>query len=228
LMSLGKRIRDISVASLNEMLESSEDPVRLIDNYLAAQSEQIRSSEKLLSQCLSHAQSVRQMYLTADQLKAKREQQALLALKAGEDQVARLALQEKLQQEELSAKYQALYEESKQSVLELEGQIRQLKTEYDEVASKRSYYMARLEAVRLQQRMNERMQRSGGTVGSMRMFDRFDERVSDMELQARTLREVRGHARDALQMAGSAAAHALEQELANLRRKLEKEGWISR
>jgi phage shock protein A len=210
------------------MLESSDDPVRLIDKYLAAQSEQIRSSEKLLSQCLSHAQSVRQQYLTADQLKVKREQQALLALKAGEDEVARLALQEKLQQEELSARYQALYEESKHSVLELEDQLRQLKAEYDEVASKRSYYMARLEAIRLQQRMNERMRSTNGTMSTMRMFDRFDERVSDMELHARTLREVRSQTREVLQMAGSQAAHALEVELENLRRKLEKEGWISR
>ncbi len=94
-MSLGKRFRDITVAHFNEMLENAEDPVRLIDKYLANQSEQIRESERLLHQCLTHAASLRQQYTSAEKMKERREQQALLALKAGEDEIARIALQEK-------------------------------------------------------------------------------------------------------------------------------------
>ncbi|WP_284644335.1 PspA/IM30 family protein [Paenibacillus silviterrae] len=224
-MSLGKRFRDLTVASFNEMLENSEDPVRLIDKYLASQSEQIRESERLLQQCLSHAASLRQQYTSAEQLKARREQQALLALKAGEDEVARLALQEKLQQEEKAGQYKALYEQSKLGIVELEEQIQQLKADFDEIASKRTYYIARLESVRLQQRMNERLRQVGG-VPSPRLFDRLEERVSDMEITARTLREVRGQVRDAWTTASTAASSALEQEMSKLRQKLEKEGWM--
>lgn len=223
-MSLGKRFRDITVAHFNEMLENSEDPVRLIDKYLASQSEQIRESEKLLQQCLSHAASLRHQYTSAEQLKERREQQAMLALRAGEDEVARLALQEKMVQEEKAAQYRALYEQSKLGIVELEEQVQQLKADFDEIASKRSYYIARLESVRLQQRMNERL-RSMGAGPSPRMFERLEERVSDMELTARTLREVRGHVRDAWNAASSAASQALDQELAKLRSKLQQEGW---
>ncbi len=206
------------------MLENSEDPVRLIDKYLASQSEQIRESEKLLQQCLSHAASLRHQYAAAEQLKERREQQAMLALRAGEDEVARMALQEKMAQEEKAAQYKALYEQSKLGIVELEEQVQQLKADFDEIASKRSYYIARLESVRLQQRMNERM-RSMGAGPSPRMFERLEERVSDMELTARTLREVRGHVRDAWTAASGAASQALDQELAKLRSKLQQEGW---
>ncbi|AEI42081.1 PspA/IM30 family protein [Paenibacillus mucilaginosus] len=226
-MSLGKRFRDLTVAHFNEMLEQSEDPVRLIDKYLASQSEQIRESERLLQQCLSHASSLRQQYMSAEQLKERREGQALLALKAGEEEVARMALQEKMQQEEKAAQYKALYEQSKHGIVELEAQLQQFKADFDEVASKRSYYIARLESVRLQQRMNERLRSMGGGV-SPRMFDRLEERVSDMELTARTLREVRGQVRDAWNAASSAAGSAVEQELAKLRSKLQEEGWNRR
>ncbi|WP_426451513.1 PspA/IM30 family protein [Paenibacillus sp. S-38] len=225
-MSIGKRFRDLTVAHFNEMLEQSEDPVRLIDKYLASQSEQIRESERLLQQCLSHASSLRQQYISAEQLKERREGQALLALKAGEEEVARRALQEKMQQEEKAAQYKALYEQSKHGIVELEEQVQQLKADFDEVASKRSYYIARLESVRLQQRMNERFRSMGGV--SPRMFDRLEERVSDMELTARTLREVRGHVRDVWNAASSAAGSAVEQELAKLRSKLQEEGWDRR
>ncbi|MCZ8522855.1 MULTISPECIES: PspA/IM30 family protein [Paenibacillus] len=222
-MSIGKRFRDLTVAHFNEMLEQSEDPVRLIDKYLASQSEQIRESERLLQQCLSHASSLRQQYIAAEQLKERREGQALLALKAGEEEVARLALQEKMQQEEKAVQYKALYEQSKHGIVELEEQVQGLKADFDEVASKRSYYIARLESVRLQQRMNERLRSMGGGV-SPRMFDRLEERVSDMELSARTLREVRSQVREAWTAAGS----AVDQELAKLRSKLEEEGWNRR
>ncbi|WP_282939870.1 PspA/IM30 family protein [Paenibacillus sp. RC67] len=227
-MSLGKRFRDITVATFNEMLEQSEDPVRLIDKYLNSQAEQIRESERLLQQCLSHAASLRQQYMNAAQLKERREQQAVIALKAGEEEVARIALQEKLQQEERSTQYKALYEQSKLGIVELEEQVQQLKSDFDEVAAKRSYYIARLESVRLQQRMNERLRGMGGGFGSTqpRMFDRLEERVSDMEMTARTLREVRSQSRDAFMAAGSAASSVLESELAKLKSKLQQEGWM--
>ncbi|WP_028548878.1 PspA/IM30 family protein [Paenibacillus sp. UNC451MF] len=227
-MSLGKRFRDITVATFNEMLEQSEDPVRLIDKYLNSQAEQIRESEKLLQQCLSHAASLRQQYMNAAQLKERREQQAVIALKAGEEEVARIALQEKLQQEERSTQYKALYEQSKLGIVELEEQVQQLKSDFEEVAAKRSYYIARLESVRLQQRMNERLRGMGGGFGAAqpRMFDRLEDRVSDMEMTARTLREVRSQSRDAFMAAGTAASQVLESELAKLKSKLQQEGWM--
>src|SRR5690606_28218978 len=149
-MSLMKRVRDITVATLNEKLEHAEDPVRMIDQYLTAQKQQIQESEKQYQQMPVHAQTVRQQVITAEQMKDKREQQAMLALKAGEEHVAKMALQEKLQHEETFEKYSALYEESKHSILELQQRLEELKRDFDEVLSKRHYYMARLQSVRLQ------------------------------------------------------------------------------
>jgi phage shock protein A len=227
-MSLVKRFRDITVAHFNELLEQSEDPVRLIDKYLSSQAEQIRESERLMQQCLAHAATLRQQYMAAAQLKERREQQAMIALKAGEEEVARIALQEKLQQEERSVQYKGLYDQSKLGLVELEDQLKQLKADFEEVGAKRSYYMARLESIRLQQRMNERMQRMGGGLGSAepRMFERLEDRVSDMEMTAKALREVRARGREALLIAGTAASNVLDNELEKLKTKLQQEGWM--
>lgn len=222
-MSIIKRVRDISVATLNEMLEQSEDPVRLIDRYLFTQKEQIDQSERLYFQCLNHAQSLRQQMLQAEQMKEKREQQALIALKAGEEAIAKLALQEKIIHEEKADQYRGLYEESRQSILELQEQLNQMKSDYQEVVAKRGYYQARLETVRLQQQLNARM--SGGAGGDTpRMFARLEDKVSDLELEARSLRELRQAGRDALYAAGTTASSILETELEKLRKKLEQGG----
>jgi len=223
-MSLMRRMRDITVATLNDRLEQAEDPIKLIDQYLTAQKEQIVESEKVYRQMMAHAQTLRQQMMSAEQLRDKREQQAMVALKAGEEHVAKMALQEKLIQEEKYAQFKELYDQSKLSIVELEEQIDQMKRDFDEVLAKRQYYLARLESVRLQKRMNESIR--GGYAGiSGRAFHRLEERISDLELETRALSEVRRFGRE-LAHAGGVMQQTLEHELAQLRNKLEKEGWL--
>jgi phage shock protein A len=224
-MSIMKRLRDITVATLNEHLEQAEDPVRLIDQYLAARREQLQHSERLYQQCVGHASAMRQQYLMALETKEKREHQAIVALKAGEEQMARIVLQEKLQAEEKSDQYKKLYEDAQQAVLELGEDMKQMRSDYQEVAEKRSYYLARMEAARLQQRMNERMGGFGaGNYGATRSFNRLEDRVSDMEMQAKTLRDVRRMGGGYAGGGYAPANPAVDAELAALRQKLEREG----
>lgn len=222
-MGIMKRVRDISVATLNEMLEQSEDPVRLIDRYLYTQKEQIDQTERLYFQCLNHGQSLRQQMLQAEQMREKREQQALIALKAGEETIAKMALQEKILHEEKAEQYRGLYEDSRESIIELQEQLNQMKADYQEVAAKRGYYQARIETLRLQQQMNARMSGAGGA-DTPRMFARLEDKVSDMELEAKSLRELRQAGREALYTMGSAAQSVLDTELSKLRKRLEQEG----
>lgn len=222
-MSILRRMRDITVATLNERLESSEDPVRLIDQYLAECRRQIEDAERLYADCARHAESLRRQFRTAEELKEKREQQAMLAIKAGEEEVARIALQDKMQHEETYARYVELYDEALEPLAELELQLKELRSEVQEVAAKRSYYQARMESARLQQRLNERAHRS--EYGSTnRMFNRLEDRVSDMESMTRTLRDVRHMTRESTYGKDSATGSALERELEMLKKKLQQEG----
>lgn len=223
-MSIMKRVRDITVANLNGKLEKAEDPVKLIDSYLLSQREQIMQSEQLYKQCLAHSESMRRQYLTAEELIEKREQQARIAIRAGEEDIARLALQEKMLNEEKALQYKELYDKSKLALVELEEQLQQLRADYDEVVSKRQYYAARMESVRLQQRMNERLG-SGLNRGPENAFRRLEDRVNDWEMETKALSDLRKMTQDTLYRAGTAVKETLELELEKLKQKLEKEGW---
>lgn len=226
-MSIMKRMRDISVATLNERLEKSEDPVRLIDQYIYSQKAQIAEAEKLYQQCVHHSQQMRHHYLNAEQLAEKRAEQAKIAVKAGEEAVARLALQEKILNEEKSEQYRKLYEQGQQSIIELETQLQQLKADLQEVTHKRQFYVARLESIRLKRQMNERMG-GVGAQGTSRMFDRLDERITDMELEASALHDVRNNTKDKWIELGYEVKETIEKELQQLREKLEEEGWLKK
>lgn len=219
-MSIAKRVRDLTVATLNDRLENAQDPIRVIDTFLRELAEAIRETEMLLKQCVTHTANVKAQYLQADALVKKREAQAVLAVKAGEDAVARVALAEKALEEEKRNGYRELYEQSQRNVDELERRLEEMKREYQEVYHKRQYYLARIETLRLQRRMQERT-RSFATEGTQ-WFNRLEDRILDMELEARSLLDVRGG-----QFLDRAAerltyeADKIEEALMQLKKKLE-------
>ena len=59
-MSVFRRMRDITVASLNEHLEQSQDPVKLIDQFLVSTRQDIGEAEKLRHQYASHTRQMKQ------------------------------------------------------------------------------------------------------------------------------------------------------------------------
>lgn len=226
-MSVMKRVRDISVATFHDKLERSEDPVKLIDRYLSEQGERIRQSEKLYQQCINHASQLKVQYVQAEQMCSKREEQALIALKAGEDDLARLALQEKLLHEEKYTQYKQLYDQSMQSTAELSRQLDELRADYQEVYNKRQYYSARMQSVQLQQRMNERLGFAGQQSGD-RIFQRLEDRIAGLELETQSLSELRRKGQELLLDAGTSVKHLLDSELSRLKQKLEQEGAAGR
>jgi len=228
-MSIIRRVRDITVATLNERLEKAEDPVKLIDQFLWSTREDIIGAEKLYQQYSAHGNHLKVQWLQADQLKEKREQQALTALKAGEEHMARIALHDKTASEERALQYRELYEQTRQNVVELEEHLRELRSEYQAVYDKREYYSARMESLRLQQRMNARYANNG--VGGSEanqpsgMFRRLEDRISDMEHEAKSLRDLRRSGQEFLADAGATVQSVIEREMEQLKRKLQQEGW---
>lgn len=222
-MSVFRRMRDITVATLNDRLEQSQDPVKLIDQFLSSTRHDIAEAEKLFSQVASHTKNLQQQVDQATSMKNKREEQALLALKAGEDHLAKLALQEKIIYEEKLEQYSDLLTQSRSSLRELEEQLNDLKLEYQTVYSKRQYYVARMENLRLQQRMNERMNAYGGQ-DVPKMFNRMEDRITDWELEAQSLRDLRRMGQDYGEQILNTVSSTLEKEMARLKKKLEDSG----
>lgn len=226
-MSIMRRMRDITVATLNERLEKAEDPVKMIDQFLWSTREDIIQAEKLYQQYTAHSNHLKVQWLQAEQQKERREQQAMTALKAGEENLARIALHEKASSEERSVQYRELYEQSRQHTMDLEDQLREMRSEYQSVYDKREYYAARMESIRLQQRLNNRFVAGDRDVQSGDVFRKLEDRISTMEHEAQSLRDVRRMGQGLVNEIRDSVQSSIERELEGLKRKLEKEGWKS-
>lgn len=225
-MGLVKRIRDITLATLNDKLEKAEDPVRLIDQFLWTTRDEIIQVEKLHQQYSMHVHQLRTQWLSAEEQIEKKENQALIALKAGEEQIARNILTEKTMLSESAASYRELYNQAAQSLQEVEEQLNILRQEYQTVYDKRQFYVAKMETIRLQRRMNERLGFQSQE-SSNEMMRKMENRLSDMELENQALRQVRSgnsnyHNQSSFTQQKS---WEVEQQLQQLKDKLNKEGW---
>jgi len=224
-MGIFRRIRDISVATLNDRLEKAEDPVKLIDQFLWSTRDDIIQAERLQQQYLMHTNQLKAQWLQAEQHIDQKEKQAMIALKAGEENIARSLLTEKTMFVETANNYRELYEQSNNSLLELEAQLKELRTEYQMVYDKRAYYVARMESIRLQQRLNQRMSFNNGQQPG-EVMRKMETRIQDMEYETQSLRQVRqsnGVYGDSLQTNRRSAE--VDLELQQLKEKLNKEGW---
>lgn len=225
-MSIMKRVRDITIATLNDRLEHSQDPVRVIDGFLAEMANAIRQTEALYRQCATHTANMRSQYLAAESLAEKRERQAMTALKAGEEGIARVALAEKVIEDEKKEGFRKLYEQSRLAMMELQEQLNALQRDYQEAYHKRQYYLARVETLRLQRQLSERSRQLGTNDGSGVWFERLEDRIRDMEYEAHALRDVRNGTDSGSGYGLSYTPDRIDQALMELKKKLEESGDI--
>lgn len=224
-MGIIRRIRDISVATLNDRLEKAEDPVKLIDQFLWSTRDDIIQAERLQQQYLMHTNQLKAQWLQAEQHIEQKEKQAMIALKAGEENIARSLLSEKTMYVDTANNYRQLYEQNNNSLLELEAQLKELRTEYQMIYDKRAYYVARMESIRLQQRLNQRMSFNNGQQPG-EVMRKMETRIQDMEYETQSLRQLRqsnGVYGDSLQT--NRRNEEVDLELQQLKEKLNKEGW---
>ncbi len=221
-MDLMRRMKDMTRATLNEMLEKSEDPVRAIDRYIQEQRHNIHELEMLYRDQLRHAHSLRKQIDDAAKMIEKREQQAQLAIQAGEEQVARMALEDKIAQEEKRERYKELYAQAKEALIELEDRLDELKSDLQEVIDKRKYYAARMESIQLRKRINER--RAQWSTRSTSWFDRLEDLLTDWELETDMFDELFGdYKRKTRSMSAQGTGDAVDREIERLKKKLDSD-----
>lgn len=221
-MSVMKRVRDMTAATLNDRLEKSEDPVRVIDQFLWSTHEEIVQCEGLQRQYAAHTEHLNRQWRDAEQWVAKREQQAVTALKAGEENVAKIALQDKVIHEDRAARYRELYEQSRNELAELDQMLQDLRNEYRTVYDRRQFYVARMESLRLQQRFNSRF--APGHADPLHIFRKIDDRLTDIELETRSLRDLRRMGQEMVSQTGTLVKESIDHELEQLKRKLQQGG----
>lgn len=222
-MNVIDRIREMATAAWHDLTEGTGHPERAVEAYLEAGRKQLAETERLYQQKVDQVISLREQRVNAEQLAEKRGEQAFLAMRAGEEELAMLVLQEKRHAEAVIEHTGAQYEQCQEAILELADELVKLRAAYAEAADQRDVYAARIESARLQQKLH-RHGEAGAGAGATGTLKELQQTGLELGRElSEALCEFGRAGRETLIEAG----HNVKQELREVREKLQRD-WPNR
>ncbi|WP_078409467.1 PspA/IM30 family protein [Priestia abyssalis] len=184
-MAIFKRIKNIMMAETHGLLDKVEDPIEMLNQYVREMEQEINKGQQALSNQIFLEKKQETLIIETEELISKRNRQAKLAVERGEEQIAKLAVQEKLIQEKQLHVYQEQYEMIKSQTTTLWEQLNQLKQKYQELQQKRLLLVSRANVAHSMKQMHNTFI-SFSTENVARGVARAEERVvmKEAEVQA--------------------------------------------
>jgi phage shock protein A len=195
-VSIFKRISDMVRSNVNDALDKAEDPRKILEQtILDMEGEHKKARQKLLDSMTLVKQTEKQAQTLRTQANDW-EQKAMAALKAGNEELARKALQEKQSSETMATEAETGVAQQKQSTEDLKAQIKNLEEKIEDAKRKKDELIQRLNAAEMQKKQAAIV--SGTTpnaVNDSSAFDTFNrmvDKIENTEAEAEARKELLG------------------------------------
>jgi phage shock protein A len=182
-MGMFSRITDVLKANVNEMIDKAEDPAKMMDQMIREMHEQLREAKIEVAKAIADEKRLQQQIKQNEAQSKNWESKAMLALKKGEEDLAKEALKQKKTYDQMISSVQPQWEKQKQMSTQLKDSLRALESKIEEARRKKEILIARQKRAEAQQKVQEVM--SGlNDRSAFATFDRMEQRVMDIEAEA--------------------------------------------
>lgn len=147
-MGIFTRMKDIATADFNRVLDRVEDPVSMAQHYIRQLEEQLDRARSALATQIAAEQQYDLLVARTGQIVDKRTRQAELAVDRNQDDIASLALAEKLHHAKLLQTYVEQREILRTQTSRLRSEIERLQEMHRELSNKLSFLIARSHAAK--------------------------------------------------------------------------------
>jgi phage shock protein A len=190
-MGIFSRLGTLIKSNINDLITKAEDPEKMLSQVLLEMQQQLVEAKKAVAIAIADEKKLQKQY-TAETDKSKEwERKAMVAVRAGDDNLARQALARKQEHETISGQFQQQWIAQKQAVEKLKDALRLLNNKIEEAKRKKNILIARKKRAEAQQQIANTMQGLGDT-SAFDTFDRMAERIQLMEAEAEAGAELAG------------------------------------
>lgn len=188
-MGLFSRLGTLFRSNINELINKAEDPEKMLNQVLVDMKGQLVEAKKQVAVAIADEKRIKKQ-LDQERAKAKDwERKAMLAIKAGDDGLARAALSRKNDHEEVAKTLEAQWEAQKESVEKLKEALRGLDHKIEEAKRKRNILVSRKKRAEAQRMINETLA-SINSKGSFDTFERMEDKITQLEAESEATAEL--------------------------------------
>ena len=191
-MGIFKRMKQIVLADIHDVLDKAEDPISMVGQYLREMEEQLARAQKAFSDQLFLEKKYEMLVEETQAIIEKRVRQANLAVDRNQDEIAKLALQDKIVQEQKFASYKQQQETIQAQTANLSEKVKELKDKYEELKLKQQELIARANTAKAVKAIQTTIH-SFSTDNAMRGFARMEDRILALEAEAKASQAFAAH-----------------------------------
>lgn len=220
-MGLFSRLGTLIRSNINELISKAEDPEKMLNQVLVDMKTQLVEAKKQVAVAIADEKRLKKQYETEAAKAQEWEKKAMLAIKAGDDNLARAALARKGEHEEVAETLRQQWEAQKASVEQLKMALRGLDAKIEEAKRKRNILVSRQKRAEAQRTINETLTNINST-SAFDTFERMSDRVTQIEAEAEATAEIGGALPEASLEAQfkALAAGSVDDELAALKKRM--------
>jgi phage shock protein A len=188
-MGIFARLATLIKSNLNDLISRSEDPEKMLNQVVIDMQSQLVEAKKQVAISIADEKRLAKQAEQEAANAAEWERRAMLAVKAGDDALAKEALQRKKEHDQLSVTLKEQWQKQKKAVDQLKTALRLLNTKIEEAKRKKNVLVARKKRAEAQKAIQETM--TGlNNVSAFDTFDRMAQKIDQMEAEAEAQAEL--------------------------------------
>jgi phage shock protein A len=188
-MGIFSRLAQLIKSNLNDLISKSEDPEKMLNQVVLEMSNQLIEAKKQVASSIADEKRLAKQLEQEGANATEWERRAMMALRAGNEELAKEALARKKEHDQLVATYQDQWSKQKAAVEQLKRALRMLNDKIEEAKRKKNVLIARKKRAEAQRSIQETM--SGlRDQSAFETFDRMAGKIDQMEAEAEAASEI--------------------------------------
>ena len=221
-MGIFARIAQLIRSNLNDLISRSEDPEKMLNQVVLDMNNQLVEAKKQVAASIADEKRLAKQFEQETANAAEWERRAMMALRAGNEDLAKEALNRKREHDDLATTFKEQWAKQKAAVEQLKKALRMLNDKIEEAKRKKNVLIARKKRAEAQKAIQETMHGLRDQ-SAFETFERMGQKIDQMEAEAEAQGELaEEYSGDVLasQFATLERQHSAEEDLVALKRKM--------